>query len=70
MIDSLIAGSLTTPREWFQLFIVIVLLGLFCGLAYWVLKTFILPNVPEPFRWVINILIGLALLGLLIFIFF
>lgn len=65
-----IIASLSTPHGWFVLIATIVLLGLFLALAYWVLQKFILPYIPEPFRWVINILIGLALLGLVFYIFF
>lgn len=70
MFPKIATSALNTPSAWFMLVVQIVLLGLFLALAWWVLKTFIMPYVPEPFKWVINILIGLALLGLLFFLFF
>jgi hypothetical protein len=70
MFPTLASTSLTSAHDWFVLIVSIVILGLFIGIGYWILKTFIIPNVPEPFRWVINVLIGLALLGLLFFFFF
>lgn len=63
-------AALTTPIAFFWLFVEIVLVGLFVGIAIWIINTYITPNIPEPFRWVINILIGLALLALLFFLFF
>lgn len=63
-------ATLTTPRAWFSLFVEIVLLGLFIGIAIYIIEKYIVPNIPEPFRWIVNVLMGLALLGLLFFVFF
>jgi hypothetical protein len=70
MFPQLIGNTLTKPQAWFALIVEIVLLGLFLALAWWILERWIIPNVPEPFRWIIDVFIGLALLGLLFVLFF
>lgn len=61
---------LTTPMAWFILFVEVVLVGLFIVIALWIIEKYIIPSVPEPVRWVVNVLIGLNLLGLLFWLFF
>ena len=59
-----------TPRAFWFLFVEFVLTGLALGLAYWAYTTFIKPNIPAAFVWILEILIGLALIGLVFWVFF
>jgi hypothetical protein len=61
--------ALWTPQAIFTLIVEVVVLGLFIGIAIWIVKTWIEPNLPAPFVWIVNVLIGLALLCLLFWFF-
>lgn len=69
MLPLLAHPFVASPQAFFTLFIEIVLVGLFFGIAIWIYRTWIQPNIPAPFVWIANVLIGLGFLCLLFWFF-
>jgi len=63
-------GSLTTPASIFWLIVEIAIIGIGIAAIVWAIRTFILPYVPAPFQWIINVLIGIVVVAILIWLFF